>query len=177
LSVRSVAHGCPDTQTKDSNMPGCCDSRHHTCRRAQTSQRKESGERGRIYVSIPYVSTKIQDALRMLKDNKRNRFRYIEVYRPLAHGTRLENDALVFVPGVQIGPRPPQFTPLVLWLSKVLNWCLWADFCKDSARSTGLNGGDLWAIGPSDVGCRRAPEFVLNVARARVANGAYASRC
>ena len=63
-----------------------------------------------------------EDALRMLKDSKRNSFRYIEVYRPLAHGTRLENDALVLVPGVQMGPRPPQFTPLVLWLSKVLHW-------------------------------------------------------
>ena len=48
-----------------------------------------------------------KDTLRMLKDSMRNTFRYIEVYRPLAHGARFENDALVFVTGVQIGPRPP----------------------------------------------------------------------
>ena len=155
-------------------MPGCCDSRHHTCRRAQMSQKGRKVEKEDGYMSA-YLMLQLksrQDALRMLKDSKRNSFRYIEVYRPLAHGTRFENDALVFVPGVQIGPRPPQFTPLVLGLSKVLHWCLWADFCNDSTRSAGLNAGDLWAIGPSDGGCRWAPDFVFDVARARVANGA-----
>lgn len=96
--------------------------------------------------------------------------------RPLVHGARLENDAFVFVPGVQIGPRPPQFTPSVLQLPKALHWRLGAHFSsKDSARSARLNGRDrkrLRTIGPSDTGCRRAPELVLSATGARVAQGA-----